>query len=108
MSDEPTPMLHLYAQPFWHAEAYIVGDREGLTALRDAIDAALDTGRGTASPFASDGEGYELEVLAVSTEDAWRLGVPYTDEMALDKRKGNGVLWPYQISSSNNQIQRAR
>lgn len=102
MSDEATPMLHLYAQPFWHAEAYIVGDREGLTALRNAIDAALETGRATALPFASDGEGYELEIVAVSTEDAWRLAVPYTDEMAQgNQHKDESVLWPFQLLSSN-------
>ena len=56
------PWLHVYGQFCWHSEAAIVGTKNGLVALRDAISKAIDTGSGTAEAFATDGEGYAIEV----------------------------------------------
>lgn len=82
--------LHIYAQEYWHDEAYIVGTQAALGALRNAIDAALETGRGKAELFVSDGEGYTVHVMAESDETMGKLCAPYTDEFALDKRNRFG------------------
>lgn len=76
--------LHLYAQLHWHDEAYIVGNRAGLEALRDAIARALNEqdGRAQADVFTNDGEGYMAMVACVSDETMGRMRVPYTDEIA--------------------------
>jgi hypothetical protein len=65
-------ILNIYGQESWHTDARIVGDREGLEALKQVIQDALDTaGKGDGSAttpdepeplFASDGEGYQLTV----------------------------------------------
>lgn len=74
--------VHLYAQPFHHGDAYIVADAEGLTAIRDACDAALKRGSTAIEPFAEDGEEYALIVMNVETRDPkWALlHLPYTDD----------------------------
>lgn len=59
--------LHVYGQFCWHSEATIRGTRDGLIALRDAIDAAIETGSGSAEVIASDGEGYSVDVIRSST-----------------------------------------
>lgn len=41
--------LHVYAQPFWHADAIIAGDRVALTALRDTLTRMLDGTSSTAT-----------------------------------------------------------
>lgn len=59
--------LHVYGQYTWHADATLRGTKEGLLKLRAAIDAALESGKGEAVVMASDGEGYRLQVICVST-----------------------------------------
>ena len=49
-------VLHLYAQPFEHADAFIVGDRDSLVKLREAIDDALASGSGFAVVLSPDGK----------------------------------------------------
>lgn len=67
MSDFPS--IHLYGQHSEHDEAFIIGTRDALIALRKAIDAALEAQEATAEVYANDGEGYDLIVKCVS-EDA--------------------------------------
>lgn len=62
-------VLNIYGQAFWHSEARIVGNREGLEALKQTLDDALRVHREKATTaddkeplFASDGEGYEVVV----------------------------------------------
>jgi len=73
--------VHIYAQPFHHGDAYIVANAEGLTAIRDACDAALKRGSVAIEPFTEDGEGYALIVMNIETRDPkWsQLHLPYTD-----------------------------
>ncbi|WP_226528561.1 hypothetical protein [Metabacillus niabensis] len=52
-----TNVLHIYAQDAWHQEAYIVGNKEGLLELRNAIDEALKSKEAVAHVFPTDGEG---------------------------------------------------
>lgn len=55
------PHLHLYPQPYNHAEAWMVGDRESLTAIRDAITRVLE-GPDTAT---------SVRAIDVKVEDAF-------------------------------------
>lgn len=58
--------LHIRGQFSYHGEAYIVGSRAGLLALRAAIDEALEHGEGEAIAYANDGEGYAVTVRRTS------------------------------------------
>jgi len=63
------PLLHLYAQPWSHAEAWVVGTEDGLRALREAIDRALGAeGSSRAEAMTQDGEGYRVLVAKVEGE----------------------------------------
>lgn len=76
------PWLHIYAQYTNHAPATIRGTKEGLIALRDALTAAIETGQGQGEGFASDGEGYPIEVQRVNVLNL--LGrLPYTADLNL-------------------------
>jgi len=77
-----TNILAVYAEPAWHDDADVVGDREGLTALRDAIDAALATGYGRADVTMHDGEGYTVHVAMGTYDEFARLETPYTEGYA--------------------------
>lgn len=104
------PLLHLYAGPSFHMEGYVVGNRAGLTALRDAINRTLAqdkdyhsadaTPRGEGGVFTRDGEGYEVIVIRQDTSwqgAAWsNMALPYTDE---DGRMQNTeqTYWPHQL-----------
>lgn len=76
-------LLHIYAQPDCHTEAWVVGDREGLKALRDAIDAALADEDKSASTevFAQDNEGYKILVVQTDrqTVDRKDIRLPYAN-----------------------------
>ena len=97
MSDEQSAtgaeVLHLYAQPFWHVEAYISGGRGALLALRAAIDEALHKGAGECDVFASDGEGYTVHVVAMTDADADRQVPPYTDDCAAQSWRDGFGPW---------------
>ena len=84
MTESCVGTLAIYAQPAWHDDAIILGDREGLAALRAAIDAALATGYGTADTFVQDGEGYTLHVAMGSYTELEPVCTPYMDDYAGD------------------------
>lgn len=89
--------LHIYGQFMWHDDANIVGDREAITALRDALSAALDDRWGVSMArdvFVNDGEGYTVTVNVVDDEPMQKMAGPYTDEMA----RSDG-LWPHSLPS---------
>ena len=94
--------LHLYPQPFWHDEAYIVGNRKGLERLRDALNKALeDEGDVDVSVnvMANDGEGYSVHVVKVNDgEKINMLAVPYTDEIS--KERDAEALYPHALKLS--------
>jgi hypothetical protein len=79
-----TPTLQLYTQGQNHDEAFVVGDRAGLLALRAAIDAALAAGRGGCDAFVSDGEGYRVHVLCLPPNRMAELQYPYTERTLPD------------------------
>ncbi len=66
-------LLHIYAQPFEHAEAWIIGDAKSLKALRDAIDKALtDATISSVKSITADGESF---VTIVANVDDWGEGI---------------------------------
>jgi len=81
-SERRAPKLHVYAQPFSHGDAWLVGNRDSLIALRDAIADALEgpVHAGSVHAFATDGEGYTAIVLLEEDPEAWnRLLLPYAE-----------------------------
>ena len=70
----------LVPQAEHHDDALIIGDLDALTALRDAIDRAIESGQSMVRPVAMspDGEGYELVVIKLPTEDVRSLPTTYT------------------------------
>lgn len=88
--------LHIYAQPYWHEHAFIVGDRIALEALKVAIEHALANGGGTLTAFTADGEGYSTNVYCEEREAFWKASaLPYTDEATCGTPHGKGGwdLW---------------
>lgn len=62
-----TPMLHLVGPTRDGDPAIIAGDIAALMRLRAAIEAAIKTGAGSAELFCSDGEPYDLLIIASSS-----------------------------------------
>lgn len=65
-------LLQIYSQPCEHFEAQILGNRAGLRELYDAIGVALNAGckaHLANEVFATDGEGYDVEVIVMP--DDW-------------------------------------
>ncbi len=86
--------LHIYPQYAWHSEAFIVGNKEALIHLRDALNEAINKGLSKTIFFAADGEGYDVHVLEESRTERWNeLREPYTYEHALDKREDAKGPW---------------
>lgn len=98
-------ILHIYGQMQWHGDSFIVGNTQGLKALRDAIDRALsDEGKGSMGAYVNDGEGFYTAVVRVDNKDTLdKLAVPYQDEMAKDHR--DEAIWPEQMKSVQLAIQ---
>jgi len=75
-------LLNIYGQFDNHAEAKIVGNREGLRALKDLLDKVLSNTKDNSvtdsgnddSIFASDGEGYPLTVTMNNEKWEWDEG----------------------------------
>ena len=82
MSDlRKAPWLHIRGQFSYHGEAYVVGSKAGLIALRDALNVAIEQGEGEATVYANDGEGYGVTVRRTSrVRDMGN--PPYIDELA--------------------------
>lgn len=78
------PKLHIYGQTYFHEHAFIVGNKEALEALRDAIDDALEVGsrEGETTVATSDGEGYVLKVYRQEEDDNFwdKAALPYSDK----------------------------
>lgn len=70
-------VLHIHEQEGNHEEAWIVGNRESLTALRDALTRAIDSDQPQSCiSFASDGEGYHVLILRVEDQKVWDTLLP--------------------------------
>ncbi len=82
-----TETLHVYGQGAWHDDVLIVGTREALYALGDALKAIawtlppqkmIDAGEF----FVSDGEGFTVKVCCADVATMDTLPLPYTEEAA--------------------------
>lgn len=78
------PWLHIYAQPQWHSDVRIMGTREALIGLRDAISFCLNlrSEETEAKGMTSDGEGYRVKISICSMKHLARLPLPYTEPFA--------------------------
>lgn len=86
-------LLHIYGQQWWHNDAHLVGTREALADLRDALTAALESGEPErVEVFANDGEGYGAWAILVDEEQMGRMAVPYEDEVA--RERSETATWP--------------
>lgn len=80
--------LHVYAQPFWHTNATIVGNTEAIKLLRQLCDMALESQTAGGEFMTSDGEGYHCRVICTDDSELWgKLQLPYIDEDARDRRE---------------------
>lgn len=86
-------VLHLFPQYAHHCEAYIVGTREELQALQEAITEALVLGDAELLTMASDGEGYDVNIVLVDQAQSEKLATAYTADYAQDSHG----LHPYTI-----------
>ena len=77
MADNNT--LHLYAQLRNHSDAFIVGDRAALMALKNALEQLLsgDENAVGINTFTDDGEGYKL--IVIETKELRDAQLPYID-----------------------------
>lgn len=92
--------LHIYSQDAWHDTAYIVGDRQSLTAFRDCLTEALDSGGATKfNSFTNDGEGYSIEILPLDDPQMETMRLPYHGDIALDTDPGRS--WPHVLVASS-------
>jgi len=67
-------ILNIYGQESEHLDAKIVGNKEGLIELQNAIYDAMKHGKATTEMYASDGEGYELTIE--ERDDKWGCYAP--------------------------------
>jgi len=69
--------LHVYSQGFCHDPAGILGTKESLLSLRNAIDKAIETeGVSSCLQFTKDGEGYSFLVSCRELNE--NDGLPYS------------------------------
>ncbi len=92
MTTDGAKVLHIYAQAWEHMDAHIIGNTEGLMALKAAIEKALIDDKGiSATPseweydevMVSDGEGYQVFVMRRDGEwpEVWcGIDTGYTSE----------------------------
>lgn len=87
--DERIRLLHIYAQHSWHMPSRIVGNKNALTVLRDAIDEAIHKGNAETGAMTVDGEGYSVEVEMCDAKWGSRgwssQRLPYTADHARDR-----------------------
>lgn len=97
--NETTPNLHVFAQPFWHCPAYLVGNAAALRNLRDAIDKALNTvpGVGITDAYVIDGEGYEVVVAVVPHHTMELLATAYLDDIANGGNTAPLTVFPHDL-----------
>lgn len=100
------PLAHIYAQAFWHDDAFIVANAKSLSRLANAIIKAVDSklGEGTAELTCNDGESYTLKIIRVDDEETWdKLAVPYTDfDAKEDNREAIQPAILHERISQNN------
>lgn len=102
----PNRLLHIYGQGAWHDNIEIVGNTEALAALADVIKLALMDRNSEMEAFVADGEGYHVKVtLHDKGWTEWQaVPVPYTDEVAKERRDWEELTGPYRIWDQNEAL----
>jgi hypothetical protein len=77
--------IHIHAQPYEHADAYIIGTKQELANLITALQRALKLKSFGFDSCCADGEGYEIKIRVVDSLTNHQL--PYTSESARDTRE---------------------
>jgi len=91
-----TNILAVYGQEYWHRDVMVIGDRGGLTVLRDVIDRALAKGAAEADVLVQDGEGYTVYVArGDSYAELADLRVPYKHPVA--RSEHGASAWYYVL-----------
>ena len=90
-------VLHIHAQEDHHNDAFIVGTRAGLLALREAIDLALTVRTGASEVSVGDGEGYCVLAMLIDADEhgfpADNASVPYTADYAMENQDNAVYPW---------------
>lgn len=96
----------MYAQYSQHTEAFIIGNRDGLIRLKNAIVRAIDKSTPgsknseSTTLTANDGEDYEMIVICNETpwgiDPSWNLHSHYTAEE--HSTEGSDLFWPADIA----------
>jgi len=85
--------LHIYAQDHEHDTSWIVGDKQSLTALRDALDKAIADHHSSMSSFTADGEGF-ITTVVITDKANIEMMLPYA---TIGNTKGDS---PFDLVSS--------
>ncbi len=83
---EGTELLHIIGHEYYHDIARIVGTKEALKKLRDAIDKAIEEGCEAITAMENDGEGYIVCIHAVKANYFDNIPFGYTDPDIIDGR----------------------
>lgn len=65
----PKGIIQVYPAYDHHSEVVIIGNKEALENLTQALKEAIENGKSQASVWASDGEGYDILIKQV--DDGW-------------------------------------
>lgn len=100
-----TPLLHIYSQEFPHDDTIIVGDAISLAALEYAIE----SGSAGVELMDTDGEGYEVRIVALPEDDPrWpTLPPPYTHALYESMSDENDALRNLLGDALNRTLRRA-
>ena len=92
MSDYIHP-LHIYGQQRWHDDAVIVGTKEALIQLRDALDQAIANKNGAARVTQTDGEGFDIIIMTSTAEQMEKHFTVYHDEQMVNRLIGHYPIY---------------
>jgi hypothetical protein len=92
--------LHVYAQYTSHDDAIIVGTKDAVARLRDALNRALESGESVVGSTTADGEGFQV-IVKVRDADSYyeRVGLPYTADY---HNNNDGILDPRDPEADDN------
>jgi hypothetical protein len=96
------PWLHVHGQWGPHQPASLIGTVSGLSALRDALTRAIDSGAEEVHVFATDGEGYAIQI--VRTLMSSMKPAEYLDMIALQ----NGREWDKRQAQFKRAIEQTK
>lgn len=86
-------VLKVYPSSFWHGDVVMIGNKEGLTKLKEAIEVALSGTRGNAIVEETDGNHYHVYSKMFTgdllDEDYKNLPLHYDDDLQITSEEQN-------------------